>query len=145
MAKHENPQRPPEVFYPAGHPKHRPQAGERVNQEAPADAAPAPEDLGDVIRAIGDLSAELHGEFFNIPGLAEPGGRVDPEKFDGATRYAFVACGNALDYAIRLVKERGSSERIMKLRRELAEEMRAAGITGDPGVAPMTPAPPQVG
>lgn len=140
MAKHENPQRPAEIFYPPGHPKHRPQTPPpgikpptQVEQTAAsAQTETAPEDLGDVIRAIGDMAAELHEAFFAVPDVAEPSGRVDPEKFDGATRYAFVACGNALDYAIRLVSEQGRALRIKKLRRELADEMRAAGITGDP-------------
>jgi hypothetical protein len=141
MAKHENPQRVPQTYYPAGHPKHAPRPpspaevenAAKAASENPNKAAPAPkEDLGDVIRAIGDMANELHEEFFNIPNLADGTGVVEPEKFDAATRYAFVSCGNALDYAIRLVKEKGSAARIRKLRKELADEMRAAGMSGDP-------------
>jgi hypothetical protein len=132
MGLHEQPQRAAEVYYPQGHPLHKqptPPAGE-VKQ--PASRASAP-DLGDIIRGIHDLAAELSGEFFAVPDISdEETGRVDPEKFDASTQQAFIACGNALDYAIRLVRERGSSARIMKLRKQLAEEMRAAGLTGDP-------------
>lgn len=130
MAKHENPQRPAEIYYPPGHPKHKPPTPRQV--EDAAKASVEEEDLGDVIRAIVDLANELHDEFFNVPEVADDTARVDPKKFDAATRLAFVSCGNALDYGIRLVREKGRAERIRRLRRELAEEMRAAGLTGDP-------------
>lgn len=131
MAKHENPQRPAEIFYPPGHPRHKPPTPRDVENAAKATVAER-EDLGDIIRALVDLANELHTEFFNVPGAADDGGFVDPKNFDAATRLAFVSCGNALDYAIRLVSEKGRAERILRLRRELAEEMRAAGLTGDP-------------
>jgi hypothetical protein len=126
MAKHENPQQPPQIYYPPGHPKHT------DGKQPDAAATVAEEDLGDVIRAIEGLAAELSEEFFTVPDIAEDSGRVDAEKFDAATRLAFVSCGNALDYAIRLVREKGRALRIKKLRKELSEEMRAAGLTGDP-------------
>jgi hypothetical protein len=159
MAKHENPQAPAKVFrpqglFPSAPGQHRVRTptmppnvraklhtgppgeqvtAEHVSAEAnPNQTAAEPEDLGDVIRAIEDMAGELFTEFFAVPDVAEPSGRVDPEKFDAATRYAFVAVGNALDYAIRLVSEKGRALRIKKLRRELSDEMRAAGITGDP-------------
>jgi hypothetical protein len=140
MAAHENPQRPAKVFYPAGHPKHEQQ---RVNPEPPTGSA---SDLGDVIRGIGELASELHEVFFSVPDIADSAGRVDPERFDAATQQAFIACGNALDYAVRLVSEKRSKLRMIQLRKELAEEMRALGMTGEPlGEPPSPPAPPQVG
>jgi hypothetical protein len=159
MGKHENPQRPAPIYRPAeaaqlptrfplpGPIKQNYKQAVTEGGKEPDQAATVAdkEDLGDVIRAITDMSNELWEEFFNIPGLAEDSGRVDPEKFDGATRYAFVSAGNALDYAIRLVKEKGSAARIRKLRKELADEMRAAGMTGDPdGESPPPAAPGQV-
>jgi hypothetical protein len=136
MGKHENPQRPAEVFKPQGFPlpivKHGPAVTTGGKEPDQAATIEDKEDLGDVIRAIDNLANELHDAFFAVPDVAENGGRVDPEKFDAATRLAFVSCGNALDYAIRLVTEKGRGLRIRKLRKELSEEMRAAGLTGDP-------------
>lgn len=158
MAKHEHPQQPAPVFYPAGHPKSasvgqapKPPtpAPSQVENTAPQASVQSPsgaQDLGEIIRGIQDLAQELADAFFAVPGITDNQMRVDPEKFDTATRYAFVACGNALDYAIRLVTEKGRALRILKLRRELADEMRAAGITGDPtGESPMGKPPEQVG
>lgn len=148
MSRHENPQRQAQVYYPEGHPRHqapptpppgvKPPTPAQVENAAKQASAPK-EDLGDVIRGIGDLSGELHTQFFAIPNIADGQGRIDPEKFDTATRYALVSAGNALDYAIRLISERGSFERITELRHQLAQEMRAAGMTGDPqdGESPM--------
>jgi hypothetical protein len=149
MARHENPQRPAEIYYPPGHPKHRPpdqptpSAGE-VKQSASQASAP---DLGDIIRGIGELASELHALFFSVPDVADSTGRVDPEKFDAATQQAFITCGNTLDYAVRLVSEKRGKLRVMQLRKELAEEMRALGLTGDPldGESPLPPRPPAVG
>ena len=143
MARHEQPQRPAQVYYPPGHPKNR---GAIPRPPIQNTAAPMPggkepdqaatvadkEDLGDMIRAIDELANTLHDEFFNIPGLTDDNAAVDPESFNAATRLAFVSAGNALDYAIRLVKEKGSAARIKKLRVELAREMQAAGLVGDP-------------
>jgi hypothetical protein len=152
-----NPQRPAQVFYPAGHPKHRAQERQHPEQPTPTTAhgevkqsaspasAPLP-DLGDLIRGIGELASELHQVFFAIPDVADESGRVDPEKFDASMQQAFISCGNALDYAVRLVAEKRGHKRILQLRKELAEEMRALGMTGDPlGEPSSPPAPPQVG
>lgn len=137
MPSHENPQRPAEVYYPAGHPKHR------AHPERPQASEP---DLGDIIRGIGELAGELHQVFFSVPDVTEESGRVDPEKFDASTQQAFIACGNALDYAVRLVSEKRGKLRVMQLRKELSEEMRALGMTGDPyGESPTPPPPDQVG
>lgn len=142
MAQHENPQRPPEPYYPAGKPKHI-KGGKGPDQ---AETVADKEDLGDVIRAIGDMAGELHEVFFAVPDVADDTGRVDPESFEAAIRHAFLSAGNALDYAIRLVAEKGRAARIKKLRRELAEEMRAAGMTGDPdGESPLPPPNTSVG
>lgn len=130
MGKHEHPQEPAEPYVPQqGFPLPIVKGGKKSDQEA---TVADKEDLGDVIRAVADMANELWEEFFNIPTVADANGFADPEKFDAATRLAFVGCGNALDYAIRLVKEKGRSERIRKLRRELSKEMRAAGLEGDP-------------
>ena len=150
-----NPQRPAEVFYPAGHPKHAqkrvhpeqptpPSAGGEVKQSASPASAP---DLGDVIRGITELASELSEVFFSIPDLYEEGTfRVPPERFDASMQQAFITAGNALDHAVRLVAEKRGMARVMLLRKELSEEMRALGMTGDPlGASPTPPAPPQVG
>lgn len=91
------------------------------------------EDLGEVISAIVTMADTLKNAVANIPDIYEMGSfRIPPEKFDASTRLAFVGAGNALDYAIRLVEDRGRTARIKKLRRQLSDEMRAAGLTGDP-------------
>lgn len=148
MARHEQPQRPAPVYYPPGHPKYRahpeqPTPPAEVNQEASARLP----DLGDLIRGIGELASELHQVFFSVPDVADESGRVDPEKFDAATQQAFITAGNTLDYAVRLVSEKRGHKRILQLRKELAEEMRALGLTGDPldGESPMPRPAEQVG
>lgn len=121
--QHEHPQAPAEVYYP------KPMMGGKPpDQMSTVDDG----DLGDVMRAILKLANDLHDEFFAVPSLVDDQGKVDAKKLDAATRLAFVSCGNALDYAKRLISERGHHERIRKLRTELAEEMRAVGMTGDP-------------
>jgi hypothetical protein len=136
MGKHENPQKPAEPYVPQGFPlpivkqHYKPEKGGKEPDQAAT--VTDKEDLGDVIRAIDDLANELHDQFFAVPDVCDNGGRVDPEKFDAATRQAFITAGNGLDYAIRLVTEKGRDLRIKKLRKELSEEMRAAGLTGDP-------------
>lgn len=138
MKKHEHPQAPAEPFTPiplfGGIPALA--GGKRPDQAATvADS----DDLTDVIHALVRLAEQLLDSFLNIPGIMEDDGKIKPEKFDAATRLAFVSAGNALDYAKRLVDEKGSAARILKLRKELAEEMQAAGLTGDPadGESPM--------
>lgn len=152
MARHEHPQRQAEVFYPPGHPKHQPRQhpeqptpGE-VKQPASQASAPEP-DAGDIIRGIGELAGELHEVFFSVPGITDSTGRVDPDKLDANMMQAFVTAGNTLDYAVRLVSEKRGYARVRLLRKELAEEMRALGLTGDPlgGESPMPQPPQQVG
>ena len=53
---------------------------------------------------------------------------MPPESFDASTRLAFVSAGNALDYAKRLVEEKGRAARIRKLKHDLSVEMKAAGM-----------------
>lgn len=89
------------------------------------------EDLMEVIQAIVKMAINLETTVKSVPDVFV-NNKIPPEKFDASTRLAFVAAGNALDYAIRLVEELGRTGRIRKLRRQLAEEMRAAGLTGDP-------------
>jgi hypothetical protein len=154
MARHEHPQASAPIFYPAGHPLHNKQptpapASDGVKQsaqQASVNTSSGAQDLGEVVRGIVDLAAELSEAFYAVPDVTREDFTVDPEKFDTATRYALVACGNALDYAIRLFTEKGRGMRIIKLRKELAEEMRAAGMTGDPfGEPPGPQTPEQVG
>jgi hypothetical protein len=91
------------------------------------------DDLDEVIEAIVTMANRLHASVHEIPDVYAPGTRrIPPERFDAATRLAFVSAGNALDYAYRLVDEIGRTARIRKLRRELSEEMKAAGLVGDP-------------
>lgn len=152
---YENPQRPAQVFYPQGHPKHAQQQRVHPEQptppagevEQPASQASALPDLGDVIRGIVELADELRQVFFTIPGVADETGRVDPQKFDASMQQAFITAGNALDHAVRLVSEKRGWLRVAELRKELSDEMRSLGITGDPinGESPMPPDTPQVG
>lgn len=142
MARHENPQRPPRVYYPAGEPpRHamtpppgaQPPSPQQVEQAAKANQAATakrPEDLGDVVRAIGEMAGELHEVFFTVPDAMDDSGRVNPESFPAGAQVALVSCGNALDYAIRLFSDIGKDLRITKLRRELAE------LTGEDGESP---------
>jgi hypothetical protein len=130
MGKHEHPQAPAEPYVPQGFPLPIMKGGKEPDQ---AETVADKEDLGDVIRALADLANELHDQFFAVPDVYEASTmRVPPERFDAATRQAFVTAGNGLDYALRLVVEKGRDLRIKKLRKELSEEMRAAGLTGDP-------------
>ena len=65
-------------------------------------------------------------------GTTDFDGVILPEKFDLPTRLAIIHAGNAIDYAVRRVEDIGRERRIHKLRSDLASEMRAAGLEGDP-------------
>lgn len=104
--------------------------GELIDE---ADLRSEGENFGEVVDAIVSMASRLHDAVHAIPNIMDKGSfRIGPEKFDASTRLAFVNAGNALDYAYRLIEDKRIDAVIKKLRRELAEAMRVAGLTGDP-------------
>lgn len=95
-------------------------------------------DLIPLLMGVQRMADDLCKAVDNVPDLKNDG-VIAPDKFDLSTRLAIVHAGNAIDYAVRRVEDIGRERRIMKLRSELAHEMKAAGLEGDPRDG-MTPA-----
>jgi hypothetical protein len=94
-------------------------------------------DLMPLIMGVQQLCDDLIKAVDGIPDVKQDG-VIQPEKLDLSTRLAIIHAGNAIDYAVRRVEDIGRERRILKLRSELAHEMRAGGLQGDPANG-MTP------
>lgn len=103
--------------------------------EKPTDSVAMPHDPGGdlmpLLMGIQQLSEDLLKSVDSIPDIMD-GEKMRAEKLDLSTRLAIVHAGNAIDYATRRVEDIARSARIVKLRTDLAHEMRRAGLEGDP-------------
>lgn len=102
--------------------------------ETPTEATTPARDAGDLtvlVMAVQQMADDLCKAVDAVPDATKDG-KLTAEAFDLSTRLAIVHAGNAIDYAVRRVQDIGRERRIMKLRRELAHEMKAAGLEGDP-------------
>lgn len=104
-------------------------SGEMVNAEERAKE----NDLGVVIDHIVGMAMDLLTVFQAIPDRSD-------DMFNASVRQAYLNAGNALDYAFRVTDEIRGNANAFRLRRELAEEMKHLGLSGDP-IIPGTPQP----
>jgi hypothetical protein len=102
-----------------------------ATQPDPDDLANVGGDLIPLLMGVQQLAEDLWKAVDAVPDLKQDG-VIQPEKFDLSTRLAIIHAGTAVDYAVRRVEDIGRERRIMKLRSELAYEMKAAGLEGDP-------------
>jgi hypothetical protein len=89
-------------------------------------------DLMPLLMGIQQLAEDLWKSVDSIPDIVDGDGKMRAERLDLSTRLAIVHAGNAIDYASRRVEDIARSARIVKLRSDLAHEMRRAGLEGDP-------------
>lgn len=158
MSKHEipddagNPQIPPLQIPPSLLAKLKQQSGQddtpvyRVGRdgeghlEKPGAPTEVPEgDLRPLLDGIEKMSTQLRQTVDSMPEARTEDFRIPAEILDTSTRLALVHAGNAIDYALRRVEDISRTARITRLRSELAHEMKAAGLEGDPNSG-MTPA-----